>query len=413
MRRVGIAKGLAACVLSTVAAASAQESRSELEDLFEAQAWFKLRDAVNEQSPPSYRGAVAASFQDLKEAEGFLQPVIRDDPDSKTAQDARGLLLNAYHRAGRPQDAARLAEAMLVRAPDDANLQTACLLFATLAKYPRQTVSRRRHSRVRYSMEHGNLFLPLTINGQPARYFMDSGAGFSILTESEAKRLGMRIEPVTIPAGTSSGVQTLFSLAVAERLEIGEIRVENVAFFVAGDHQQPFLDLPQERRGGIGLPVLLAVGGARWTSDGEIEFGFSSGDKDVRKSNLSFDGDKPVVEILFQGKQLPTILDTGAAKTQLYPRFAEDFAAQLQASGERTTTLVTGVAGSVELDSVSLPHLALTVGGVETILRPARVLLEHTDSQSRTFYGNLGVDLLNQASEATINLRAMTLTLKR
>jgi hypothetical protein len=73
---------------------------------------------------------------------------------------------------------------------------------------------------------------------------------------------------------------------------------------------------------------------------------------------------------------------------------------------------VTGVGHSVEVQSIDIPELVLRIGGFETSLRPAHVLVNETTAAGQRDHGNLGLDLLGQAQTATIDFRSMTLALK-
>jgi len=54
----------------------------------------------------------------------------------------------------------------------------------------------------------------------------------------------------------------------------------------------------------------------------------------------------------------------------------------------------------------------LYIGGLETTLSPAHVLLKENSSNGQWYYGNLGLDLLNQAGTVTLDFVAMSLTLE-
>jgi hypothetical protein len=73
---------------------------------------------------------------------------------------------------------------------------------------------------------------------------------------------------------------------------------------------------------------------------------------------------------------------------------------------------VTGVAHSVDVQSIDVPELMLRIGGFETMLRPAHVLVDDTTVAGQRGHGNLGLDLLRQARTTTFDFRSMTLALK-
>jgi hypothetical protein len=105
-------------------------------------------------------------------------------------------------------------------------------------------------------------------------------------------------------------------------------------------------------------------------------------------------------------------LDTGAQNTDLYPSFAKDFADLLSARGKRESRQLTGVDGSATFDSVMLPFVTLEVGAHDGVLKPAHVLLVQHNGNSAWYFGNLGMDLLNQANSLTLDFQAMTLPLE-
>lgn len=384
---------------------------SDLKSLYEAHQWFKLRDAVQAAKAPAfYRGAVAYAFNDFKQAEKHLQDVIKSAPKSEQASEARGLLIYVYQRAGRYRQAMSQIEELLAAQPDNANLKNARSFFAELSHYPEQSVTERNYSGTRYRTQDGNLFVPLSVDGKSADYILDTGANFSTISESEARRLGLTIHESAVKGTVATGAQVGFRTAVAGQLTVGNVRLRHVVFLVARDDQQPFVDLPSGERGVLGLPVLLALQTMRWSADGTFESGFRSARSSVRKSNLCFEGADAVTETGFRQSKLNLHLDTGASETVLFPKFAEEFASVVSESGKKDSKQVTGVGDSVEVDAVSLPLLTLRIGGFDATLRPAQVLLKQVGS--RWLHGRLGLDLLSQARVVTIDFRSMTLALE-
>src|SRR5438445_13021774 len=67
----------------------------------------------------------------------------------------------------------------------------------------------------------GHLFIPVLVNGAGGKYVLDTGANFSTLTASEAKRLGLRFADLNGDAaqtGEASG--TMASRALSSRWRI-------------------------------------------------------------------------------------------------------------------------------------------------------------------------------------------------
>ena len=393
---------------------AANSQNAELKSLYEAHQWFKLRDAVQaKRASAFYRGVVASAFNDVKQAEKNLKSFIKSAPQSEQVSDARALLIYIYMRAGRYRQALSEVESALAVKPDDAGLKNARALFGALSQYPEQSVVEHRFSRIRYSMKGGNMFIPVEVNRKSANYIVDTGANFSLISEAEAKRLKLTIhESGGSKMGDSAGASVDVRIAVADQLTVGSIRLRHVSFFVVRDDQQPFIDLPSGERGVLGLPVLLAFQTLRWKQEGTFEVGFAPGSRKGPKSNICFEGANLIIEGEFRQSKINVFLDTGATRTRALPLFAEEFASFINEFGRKGSDRVTGVGSSVEVDVVTLPELALRIGGFDAVLRPAQVLLKDTTSDSRWWHVWSGLDLLNQARVVTLDLKSMTLALE-
>lgn len=409
---------VATVVVACVQQVGAVRQGTTPEAFYHTHQWFELRDAVQtSKASLFYRGVVAAVFNETALAERHLQAIIKTAPPSAQVSEARSWLIYCYLRAGRYHQALQEVERGLAEKPDDAGMKNTRPLFRVLSQYPDQLVAERRFSRTRYSMKDGNLFVPVEINGKPARYIMDTGANFSLMSESEARRLGLTIHAsdggksdskLEDSVGNKIGVR----IAVADQLTVGHVRLRHVAFMVMRDDQQPFVELPPGERGVLGLPVLLGWQTIRWRQDGTFEIGFAAGQRNVAQANLAFDGAQPVIAGEFRHHPIRIFLDTGATRTRALPLFAEEFAGFVNEVSSQDADRVTGVGGSIEVDTLKLPELILRFGGFDAVLRPAQVLLKNTTADSRWFHVWSGVDLFNQARVVTLDFKAMSMALE-
>lgn len=391
---------------------NADAQSPDLKALYEGHRWFELRDALKKATGQAfYRGATACAFGDLRKCEKTLSSVISAAPRSAQSGEAHVILETVYLRSGQYKRALSQVEARLAMRADDEDAKNDYALLEILGKGPEQSVSRRGFSRVPWDREDKGFGVPLSINGRSAIYAFDTGAELSVLSESEAKRLGLTVRDSGAKVGNVAGGQIAFRTAVADELAIGEFRLKHVAFLVLRDDQAPFDSLTAGRRGLIGLPVILALGTLRWEATGAFEIGFPTAEE-TTQANVCFDGGAPATEVEFEGHKLTFFLDTGAEETRLYPPFANGFASFVTRSGKRESMQITGVGQARNVDSFVLPELQLGVGGLATFLRPACVLLQETTHGSLLYHGNLGADLLRQARSVTIDFKSMTLTLK-
>ena len=342
MRRLTV---LLCVICVSLACHSPAPSSGQWHELYKAHQWFELRAAAASHSTSVLESAaVAAAFNDAEQAEKQLRAVIATTPHSEDAYEALELLTYVFMLSGSYHRALEQDEAMLAARPDDASARNAYALLAALSHYPDQAVTQRRSSRVRYRLDDGNLFLPVSIGGKAATYMLDSGANFSTMSESEAKRHGLTIHDVGAKGQDATGGDVAFRLAVAEQVTVGEVKLANVAFLIIGDDQQPFAGSPQEERGILGLPVLLAMETVRWDQQGNFDLGFAGGAKNLSSANLCFDGADLVAEAFVQDRRVSLVLDTGASDTRLWPPFARNFPALIASVDKKDKTKVEGVA---------------------------------------------------------------------
>jgi tetratricopeptide (TPR) repeat protein len=399
--------GVFVCLL-VISEALAQRSTVELKSLYKEHRWFELRDAIaGNAGTPFYRGAVECAFSQLDKCETDLHKVADSRLDVKEAVEAHRILISAYFRMGKYHAALQEADALLALDPTDSDTKGDYPLLQLLGQSADQLV-RRKGDSVLKIQEHG---LPVLINARSASYWFDTGANLSVISESEARRVGLLTRTVESNVGVMTGAKVRFRVAVADRVELGNFQLENVAFLVFPDDQQPFNSLPQESRGLLGMPVLLALGQVSFGPDRHFVITPKEMNTSVTRQNMCFDGKNPIALLEYDNRQLSFTLDTGASNTDLYPRFAAAFPELLQ-RGKRRSSKMEGVGSTEELNSVVLPNLRLTIDGFSAVLKPATVLLKENGESSKFFYGNLGIDLLMQPRRTTLDFTTMRLSIQ-
>jgi hypothetical protein len=232
------------------------------------------------------------------------------------------------------------------------------------------------------------------------------------MSESEPKRFGLPVRALSTKVGVSTGARVETRIAVADELSIGSIRLKNVAFLVFPDDQPPFREGTPGSRGLIGIPVLLGMQRFVWGADRKFEIGLkSSSGKHPLNANLCFDGNTPVAQVQFHDRNLAFVLDTGATNTDLFPPFAAEFPELIRDATKTDSYKMEGVGSVKYMDAAALGSLRFEIGGLPVVLNPAAVLLRPTGETSK-FFGNLGIDLLQQAHKTIFDFKAMTLTLE-
>ncbi|MGD0734616.1 MAG: pepsin/retropepsin-like aspartic protease family protein [Terracidiphilus sp.] len=398
-----------------------QPETPPLKALYDAHRWFELRDVLIRTSAPLfYQAAVEAAFNQQPKAENDLNAIISSKADAGITHEAREILIASFYRAGRYKEAFDQAKAILSKKPDAEDIRNILSTLKVLSSFQDQTVdsvdSSPAPATIPVEIQDQNLVLPLTVNGIQAHYIFDNGFSLSAISESEAKRLGLKIHNVKTSIDTMTGAQVNVRIAVAKDIELAGVPLRNVAFYVLPRNEPPLNHLAEGRQGILGLPVILALRHFQWNpSDRTFTVLRASaeprGDASKQTPNLAFESTSIFTAVGFQGKDFEFSLDTGAQKTELYPGYSRHFPA-IQASGTPESRKLTGVGGSARIDSIRVPSLAFTVGGREVQLKPAHILLRDNNANSNWFAGNLGMDLLNQAHSVEVDFDAMTLLLR-
>jgi predicted aspartyl protease len=391
---------------------TSRESGDSLKKLYDEHHWFALRDAtLPGDDPPFYRAAVEAAFDQVEPAERDLGQLILQSPHSPDAYEAHQLLATMYFRHGLYRKALQQLRAMSTEKPEAKDVQNEMTLFAAFGKADQSTVHLSAAT-LQMRREDGNLYLPVKIDGKTALYAFDTGANFSLISDSEASRLGLAVTRVDTSIADSSGNRVGMRVAIAKSLTVGGLRLHNVAFGVLPDTQPPFHELAEGKRGLLGIPILLAMHTILWSRDGTFTFGRRSAQLNLRTANLAFDQMLPVTHGYFQGKGIDMTVDSGAENTVLSPPFASAFPDFLESAGKPESHKLTGVGGSATYASVLLPPIQLQIGGLTVTLTNAHVLTQESSDASQWAAGNLGIDLLNETRSTTLDFGTMTLTLQ-
>jgi hypothetical protein len=357
---------------------------------------------------PLYRAAIGVTFnQDPQGSERLLLSVISAAPHSSEAYEASEWLSHLYFYRGQYRSFVSIMEKRWAAFPQKKeNLQEQTLIGG-FRGLPNQILQSTRPSKLKH--EPGSIFIPLSIDGNSATYFFDTGAWISCMSESEAKRLGQKIRNTLGTLGQSAGSHVGFRTAVAQDVAVGNTHFKDVSFAVFPDNQEPWSGLPLGRRGIIGIPMLVGLPTLRWELAGAVRLAEPSEPFDIRGSNLTFDNDHLVITALVQNQKIAATVDTGAVNTDLYKPFADMFENLLKQYGKRDSTEVRGGGHAETFDSVTLSELRIRVGDSDTIPSPAHVLLKSIGANC--CIANFGMDLFKQASAMKIDFGAMTLKL--
>ena len=258
-------------------------------------------------------------------AEHELKAIIARSPHNDDAYAARSTLTQFYLRAGHFKEANAEIVAMLTEKPRALDLQNVRSLFALLAAGPDLTVVRHRQETIPLHTIDGNVFAPITVKGSKRAFMLDTGLNLSMMSESEAKSLGLRGQLSDTAVSDISGLKgSGAQIVFVNRLLIAGMEIRHVPFLVVKDDNGAFVGIPPGQRGILGIQPLLALQTLTFGARDTLSFAGENGTAS-HSSPLLFDGAFPLTQVVFQGRPLTVTFDMGATQTTLNPPFAKTF----------------------------------------------------------------------------------------
>ena len=283
-----------------------------------------------------------------------------------------------------------------------------------IAGYPPQTIERGKAERVKtHHSEIGTVDATLTVNGVAESWILDTGANLSCVTQSLAKRLGVKVsEAAGQTKGGSNGLENPVHVALLPELDFAGAKIRNVVVMVFNDAN---LNIPlgegksYQIQGILGFPVLQALKAITFSKDGYFEAG---GAPEAGYSRMFMDKLTLLVEGQVEAKKLLFSFDTGASDSEFTKRYFDAFPGQFQ--GLKTKTMGTGGAGGMKERTVyELPTAQIEIGGQNVELSKVMTLTTLVGTGLDEFYGNLGQDLIGQFGSFTLDFRRMRFILEK
>lgn len=223
---------------------------------------------------------------------------------------------------------------------------------------------------------------------------LDTGLNLSMMSESEAKSLGLNSQSSTTSVSDISGLKGPGAQIVfVKGLLIGGTEIRRVPFLVVKDDNDAFVGIPAGQRGILGIQPLLALQTLTFGADDTLSF--ARKDKTAFHSlPLLFDGALPLTQVAFQGQSLTVTFDMGATQTTLNPPFAKMFP-KILADGKSESHLLNGISGSTHQNSVRYPALfvvmrkSVNIGECSIVARLQCARRPRWKPQACSRFGNL------------------------
>jgi len=236
---------------------------------------------------------------------------------------------------------------------------------------------------------------------------LDTGATFSTVTKSIAKRLNIRILADSLMGGGGTGNLEFMSIGVADTLFLGDILYQNVVFLVFEDEKLTFPEHNYAVNGALGFPEMQILPAIKIHKNGMLEI---LKNDDIHRSNMMFSGDNQIV--VQANDTLLLWLDTGAAWSNLFVNYYNKNKEQVEKKGELTTKVLNGMGGSKEFSIYKLKEFPIKINTYTTILPEIAVFIEPTIGWAFEYDGTIGQDVIKQYDYMLLDFKNMYFSLE-
>ncbi len=383
--------------------------------LYKDRNYFALRDAIpkirfEEKWQKSFLQALSDNvFSGFKNSNALINKLLKENPgdiaDSLAAELYKAKAVNCVNLY-EYKDALECEKLLLGKyrnyldedekddSGDDLNLWE-----AVTDALPQTTV---RNGEIKIQMERdiANLWnIPVSINGTDYKFIFDTGANFSVIVESEAKKLGLKLVDTKLKVGTVTGKKVDSKVAVCPVMKIKDVTVNNAVFLVLPDEALTFGFY--KIYGILGNPVIRSFEEITVNKDNLLTI--PAAPKKSETQNLAFHGFTPVVQMFLGADTLRFTFDSGAMATILYKPYFELYRKDIEGKLELKDIQLGGAGGIEKIKGYYIPEVKLSVNGKTGTIKKVSLLSEFSKNKDKYFHGNLGQDFFGNFNEMTFN----------
>ena len=363
-----------------------------------------------------YRATEATYFNRPEEAQRFIQRFLttaKTQPDSSVTVVWQLALTNQL-RLGNYRAAANAADTLTNLLEKQHNHEAAndyreqSRLWHGLETVGAMTCTKDATSRVSLKRDKaGRPSLPIAVGKFAADFMLDMRVGFSFVSATQAKRMGIHTLPLTTMAASVRGEAVEGALAVVPELSVGVARIKNAIFLVMPDKAFVYPD-GTTAAGIIGFPVLSAMQEVAFTRDEYLliprEATTTKG-----KPNFYLDAMTPVTLAICEGAPLAFRLDMENSLSALYAPFYNRYREKI----EHNYSLDSVRVGKQIVKTFLVKEINFGIGNAIAKVDSIHVFTQTPRGLMADYYGSLGRDVIGQFEEMRINFSTMQISFKK
>lgn len=285
------------------------------------------------------------------------------------------------------------------------------IIWRAAEKLAVQSIEFTGDSKITVSKDMAGLInVPVKCGEHTEDFIFDTGANFSVVSSSYAKKLKMIMLDGEILIGSVTGKKIRSRLAYAELIEIGNMKIRNVLFLVMPDESLSFAGGLYVINGIIGLPVIKEMNELHIRKD---ELFIPAKQTKLALNNLLIDGFVPVIEVVNNNDSLAFTFDTGAKTTMLYSSYYQLNKKVIDSKYEPEEIEFGGAGGTIKVKGFKLNDLIFRIGTSRFRLDKVNLVSERIKDHDKSFFGNLGQDYMSEFSDMILNFKDMYVEFKK
>ncbi len=285
-------------------------------------------------------------------------------------------------------------------------------IWAALAGQEAQRIFFEGESRIPWKRDKmGLMTVPLRSGLAQWDFVFDTGANFSTISETNARKMDLKLLDAEFDVSSSTGLQLRSRIGIAEAFRMGNMLIQHAVFLVLPDDQLAFPQYHYTIPGIIGFPVIEQMREVRIHKNGTLTVPAQPQDRGLR--NLALHELMPMVRLASDRDTLVYHLDTGARQTAFFSPYYEKYRAELERQGAPDTVRVGGAGGMVALPVYNVKKLTLYIGDQQAHLSDVKVQTQRMEHTGDLFYGHIGQDVIRQFDEMILNFVQMYLDFRK
>ncbi len=245
--------------------------------------------------------------------------------------------------------------------------------------------------------------LPVTgENDTTVNFIFDTGATVNVVTQTTAKKLNLKMIPnSSIKVFGGTGVANESSLAIADKIFIGNIEIRNAIFVVFADSLFSFYSGQYQINGIVGFPIFNLFEEIALTDSTAFI------PKDVVKKNIEPNlftfGPTCIISLDYKNQKFPFFFDTGFSTTYFYKNFYDIDSINF-CKLEDTHVTIQGIGGYKTMKAKTIPEVDFICADKKFRFTDALIQLEY-NPQNEKMNGNLGKDFMNQYEKRILSFK--------